>query len=387
VSATVKLRDYGVQVECLEAALVRNGQTLAGPNLYYDWSTYLAVEAYQRAKGLGVDGVAGPATLHALGIWGGTPIPTACTIATTVRVRDFGNQVLCLETALTKLGYTLAGPNLYFDWSTHLAVQAFQRSRSLVADGIAGPVTLRALGLWPNSPPPTTTPPPTTPTTPPRPPAPSATCKVSAAIQLRAYGTHVQCLEAALVNRGYTLAGPNLYYDWSTYLAVQAFQRSRGQVADGIAGPITLHALGIWNGPPPSLQGLPANSGTGRRIVYHRGQQRVWAVDASGNVIKTHRVSGRLYEPYRGTYSVYSRSLYTYSTGDPNVKWRYMVRFAYGPNGGRIGFHEIPNKFGVPLQSVAQLGQPLSGGCVRQSTPDAQWMWNWAGVGTKVVVI
>jgi lipoprotein-anchoring transpeptidase ErfK/SrfK len=210
---------------------------------------------------------------------------------------------------------------------------------------------------------------------------------VSAAIQLRAYGTHVQCLEAALVNGGYTLAGPNLYYDWSTYLAVQAFQRSRGQVADGIAGPITLHALGIWNGPPPSLQGLPANSGTGRRIVYHRGQQRVWAIDASGNVIKTHRVSGRLYEPYRGTYSVYSRSLYTYSTGDPNVKWRYMVRFAYGPNGGRIGFHEIPNKFGVPLQSVAQLGQPLSGGCVRQSTPDAQWMWNWAGVGTKVVVI
>ncbi|MET0324420.1 MAG: hypothetical protein ABW219_04290 [Ilumatobacteraceae bacterium] len=24
---------------------------------------------------------------------------------------------------------------------------------------------------------------------------------------------------------------------------------------------------------------------------------------------------------------------------------------------------------------------------MRQSTADAQWMWNWAGVGTKVVVL
>jgi hypothetical protein len=64
-----------------------------------------------------------------------------------------------------------------------------------------------------------------------------------------------------------------------------------------------------------------------------------------------------------------------------------MVRFAYGPGGGRIGFHEIPNKNGVPLQSYAQLGQPLSGGCVRQTTADAIWMWNWAGIGTTVVVL
>jgi len=121
--------------------------------------------------------------------------------------------------------------------------------------------------------------------------------------------------------------------------------------------------------------------------VYSRAAQRVWAVEADGTVVKTHRVSGRLHEPYAGTYRVYSRSMYTYSTENPNVKWRYMVRFAYGPGGGRIGFHEIPNKNGVPMQSEAQLGQPLSGGCVRQSTADAQWMWNWAGIGTTVVVL
>jgi lipoprotein-anchoring transpeptidase ErfK/SrfK len=133
--------------------------------------------------------------------------------------------------------------------------------------------------------------------------------------------------------------------------------------------------------------GLPAHSGRGRRIVYDRAQQRLWAIDAQGRVVKTHRVSGRTRSPAAGTYHVFSRSLSTYSIDNPAVTWRYMVRFATGPGGGNIGFHEIPTKRGQPLQSAAQLGQPLSGGCVRQSHADALWIWNWAGVGTKVVVV
>jgi lipoprotein-anchoring transpeptidase ErfK/SrfK len=133
--------------------------------------------------------------------------------------------------------------------------------------------------------------------------------------------------------------------------------------------------------------GVPAHSGSGRRIVYDRGQQRVWAIDAQGRVVNTHRVSGRLHEPAAGTYRVYSRSKSTYSIDNPAVTWNYMVRFAKGPGGGNIGFHEIPTKRGRPLQSTAQLGQPLSSGCVRQSHADALWVWNWAGVGTKVVVL
>ena len=194
--------------------------------------------------------------------------------------------------------------------------------------------------------------------------------------------------------------GPDDWYGISSVNVIRSYQASQGLYVDGVVGPQTAARMGIWGTPtapsprrrPPDAArgdtyGLPSGSGSGRRVVYSRGAQQVWAVESDGRVVKTHRVSGRLYEPYGGTYSVYSRSLYTYSTDNPDVKWRYMVRFAYGPQGGRIGFHEIPNKFGVPLQSVAQLGQPLSGGCVRQSTPDAQWMWNWAGLGTRVVVL
>ena len=66
---------------------------------------------------------------------------------------------------------------------------------------------------------------------------------------------------------------------------------------------------------------------------------------------------------------------------------RWMVRFAYSRRGDNIGFHEIPRRNGVPLQSNDQLGLALSGGCVRQSTNDSLIMWMWAQIGTVVVVV
>jgi lipoprotein-anchoring transpeptidase ErfK/SrfK len=123
--------------------------------------------------------------------------------------------------------------------------------------------------------------------------------------------------------------------------------------------------------------------------VYSKSQQTVWAFDANNELIKAHRVSGKQAprDPAPGTYSVFSRSRYTYSINNPTITWGYMVRFAHGAQGGNIGFHEIPFQYGNPVQSFAQLGQPLSGGCVRQALPDAIWMWGWAQVGTKVVVL
>jgi lipoprotein-anchoring transpeptidase ErfK/SrfK len=134
---------------------------------------------------------------------------------------------------------------------------------------------------------------------------------------------------------------------------------------------------------------LPANSGSGRRAVYSKSQQTVWAFDGNNQLIKAHRVSGRQtpLDPAPGTYSVFSRSRYTYSINNPSITWGYMVRFAHGAQGGNIGFHEIPFQYGSPVQSLSQLGQPLSGGCVRQALPNAIWMWDWAQIGTKVVVL
>ncbi len=162
---------------------------------------------------------------------------------------------------------------------------------------------------------------------------------------------------------------------------------SRGtaaQVTDTLPPPPTTTTL------PPEWV-LPANSGSGRRVVYSKSRMRVWTVEADGTVSKTHRVSGRRTwnQPSPGTYSVFSRSRHTCNINNPHICWRFMVRFTKGPGGDNIGFHEIPvnNRTGQRLQSLSQLGQALSGGCVRQAPNDAVYMWNWAPVGTPVVVL
>jgi len=136
---------------------------------------------------------------------------------------------------------------------------------------------------------------------------------------------------------------------------------------------------------PPDT-GVPYLSGIGRRVVYSKNQMRVWIVDDANVTIRTYRVSGRMGQPDPGTYHVYSRSTFTCNIDHPNICMRFMVRFAHGPLGDNIGFHEIPKRDGVPIESDAQLGQALSGGCVRQATADAMFMWDFAGIGTTVVV-
>lgn len=137
--------------------------------------------------------------------------------------------------------------------------------------------------------------------------------------------------------------------------------------------------------PPPSI--ARADTGTGRRVVYGKFFQHVWLFDDAGNVIRDYAVSGRWDQPDPGTYFVYSKSLFTCNVIHADVCMRYMVRFATGPLGGNIGFHEIPVRNGKPLQPDSLLGTPQSDGCVRQATADAQFMWDFAQVGTKVVVV
>jgi lipoprotein-anchoring transpeptidase ErfK/SrfK len=148
--------------------------------------------------------------------------------------------------------------------------------------------------------------------------------------------------------------------------------------------------------PPPPLQpgdslDVPANSGSGRRIVYSKGIQRIWLIEVdeynNETLYNTHRVSGRMDEPPYGTYTVWSRSDTTCAVAHPDICMRWMVRFAINWKGNNIGFHEIPSRNGVPLQTDDQLGLALSGGCVRQATADALITWNWASIGTVVVVV
>jgi hypothetical protein len=131
---------------------------------------------------------------------------------------------------------------------------------------------------------------------------------------------------------------------------------------------------------------LPDGSGAGLRVVFSKSAQRVWLVDEQESVVSTYLVSGSVTNNLGpGTYAVYSRSRWAVGVDDSGVM-QYFVRFAQGPNAA-IGFHSIPTKNGEPLQTIAQLGTPQSHGCIRQRLSDAVRMWEFAGVGTPVVVI
>lgn len=132
---------------------------------------------------------------------------------------------------------------------------------------------------------------------------------------------------------------------------------------------------------------VPKNSGIGRRIVYSNRQLRVWVINGSDEVIRTFLVSGMRGQPLKGSYFVKNQSVSSFSQEFEGVKFRFMTRFAIGRNGGNIGFHEIPTKNGVPLQTEAELGTYLGSGCLRSSTQDAKFVYDWAKPGTKVVVV
>lgn len=236
-------------------------------------------------------------------------------------------------------------------------------------------------------------------------------------IRLDDSGASVECLQKALTAAGYYEGAISGTFDAPTDVAVRAFQTAQDLHVDGIVGGRTATTLGIWPGdesfvvhtpPPPAgavdswgvtlssvattgadAPPMPADSGqgTGKRVVYDRAGQRVWAVDDNENVIRSYLVTGSQYNnELPGVHHVYSKS-------EVSTAWNgqaylpLMVRWL-DTERGAIGFHGIPTHIsdGSAYQTDAELGQKLSGGCQRQSNLDAAFMWAFADIGTPVIV-
>lgn len=148
-----------------------------------------------------------------------------------------------------------------------------------------------------------------------------------------------------------------------------------GNVADGLEE----EASGADQ--PP----IPDDSGEGRRI-YSNSEQRVWLVETDGTVTDAYLVSGKSGVPAPGAYEVFSKSEVAFA-GHDDITMSHMVRFAHGQNLD-IGFHAIPNDgSGRPLQTEEELGEFRSARCVRQSPGHAAALFDWAEIGTPVVVL
>jgi L,D-transpeptidase catalytic domain len=144
-------------------------------------------------------------------------------------------------------------------------------------------------------------------------------------------------------------------------------------------------ATGYWVAMSPSGPPLPANSGSGRRIVYSNAQQRIWLVEANGQVSQSFLVSGKHGLPAVGTYHVFAKFALE---PDGSLFLPWTLKFDPLPSGGVVNIHGIPlNRAMQPIEPDFLLGTPESHGCVRLSQVNAEFVYNWAPLGTTVVVL
>jgi len=231
-------------------------------------------------------------------------------------------------------------------------------------------------------------------------------------------GESVECTQKALYAAGFYDGDFTGTFDEATATAVKGIQAQRSLYVDGVVGAQTAESLGIWPGdesfvvrtPTPSPGSMdrlgyelspvastgsdappvPAETGqgTGKRIVYSRAEQRVWAIGDDEYVVRSYLVTGSQYaNEVPGRHEVYSKSETT-TAWNGATDLPLMVRWL-DTERGAIGFHGIPKHrdTGEPYQTTDELGTKLSGGCQRQHLMDARFMWEFSEIGTPVYVV
>ncbi|MCX4730101.1 L,D-transpeptidase [Streptomyces sp. NBC_01363] len=166
-------------------------------------------------------------------------------------------------------------------------------------------------------------------------------------------------------------------------VGVLAFQAS-ANAPDNLAAPkpkasatATEHAKPKKKSRPAAL---PKGSGTGTRVVYALADRRVWLVDGDGKVTRTFDVMPSSLNPLPGTYRVNTPRSGAPTKGSDGVMIEHVVRFAM--------VDDVAVGFSAAVDGSMESPDPtLKTGGVRMSRADGDAMWDFAMVGTKVVVV
>ncbi|MFI8435065.1 hypothetical protein ACIGJO_15115 [Streptomyces sp. NPDC079020] len=131
-------------------------------------------------------------------------------------------------------------------------------------------------------------------------------------------------------------------------------------------------------GKPERPLAVPADSGTGVRVVYALKDRRVWLVNAREKAERTFTVMPSTVSPPPGTYTVTSRS--GSIAGSDGVLIEHVVRFA------NVG--DVTVGFSAAQDGSMESPDPTTKtGGVRMKRADGDAVWTFATVGVKVVVV
>ena len=137
---TITTGSSSSNVTALQSALQATGYYSGSVDGSYGSGTEAAVEAYQRAAGLRVTGMAGPTTQRLL--YGGTSESGSYS---KLEVGSTGSAVKRLQYALYELKYYDGDISGTYDTVTENAVMIFQELNGLSIDGVAGQQTQQKL--------------------------------------------------------------------------------------------------------------------------------------------------------------------------------------------------------------------------------------------------
>ncbi|RKE19519.1 L,D-transpeptidase [Streptomyces sp. TLI_171] len=132
----------------------------------------------------------------------------------------------------------------------------------------------------------------------------------------------------------------------------------------------------------PSAPPLPADSGTGLRVVLSLKDRQVWLVDPKKPtpVVASFQVTPGNTLPVPGAYTVTGRT--AAGTGTDGRKVEHVVRFSQ-QSGTVFGFSALVDE-NAPAPSVDP--KTRTGG-LRASRADGQALWDFAPNGTRVIVV
>lgn len=295
---TLKLNSQGTKVSQLQTDLKQLGYYYAEITGNFGAKTEAAVKAFQKAKGLTADGVAGTKTLNAIAAAvdkaGGSSSGSS---STNMKLGSTGTAVSALQQNLTTLGYYYGDITGHYGNLTQQAVKKFQKAKGLTQDGVASTATLNAItsalknagvDVGPGT--------------------------VATTLREGDKGTAVTELQTMLKKLNYYYGSVTGSFGSLTKQAVRKFQDANKLTVDGVAGPATINKL-------RTLTGGSADSGS-----------------SSGSTVTTDKSYGRTTKDnvyLRSSYSTTSSAKASLQKGQKfriskvytvsGVKWYYVT--------------------------------------------------------------
>jgi hypothetical protein len=159
-------------------------------------------------------------------------------------------------------------------------------------------------------------------------------------------------------------------------VSVLAFQANGSPVKSAVGAPTPQRTTSRATTPPPP-PAVPANSGTGKRIVYSLSQSRVWVVPPSG-AISTFLVQPGVVPARIGTHYVTGHN--PTGTGADGVAIEHAVFFEFTA--------ETWVAFSAPISDKVTAPDPaLHTGAIRVHRADELKIWNNTVIGSTVEVV